>query len=102
MRSVRLSRTFIEELAGLLEQGLPRFGRLVVDAKRALVVDTINNYLTLYPIRNVDPDLGVCIRPVRKTPFLLLYDYDDAELRVHLIIHEHADRTLIDLSTIEW
>ena len=35
---------------------------------------------------------------VAKTPFVLLYD--DAELRIHMIIHASADRTPIDLSRV--
>ena len=102
MRTVRLSRTYQEELVELLSQGLPRFGTTVVAEKRASVIDTIDNFLVFHPRRPLDPILGICAYPVTKTPFVLLYDYDDHELRIHLIIHGSADRTLIDLSTVVW
>jgi hypothetical protein len=31
-----------------------------------------------------------------------LYDCDEADLRIHLIVHERADRTSIDLSVVSW
>ena len=102
MRSFRLSRTFNDELVELLGQGLPRFGASVVADKQALVFDTIETYLVHFPARPVDPVLGLCACSVGKTPFVLLYDYDDIELRVHLVIHESADRTLIDLAAVVW
>ena len=102
MRAIKLSRSFNDELAGLLSQGIDRFGAAVVAQKRALVFDTIQNYLAHYPVRPIDPDLSICAYPVTGVPFVLLYDYDDAQLRVHLIIHASADRTLVDLSSVIW
>ena len=102
MRSIRLSRSFNDELVALLEQGVLRFGAKVVAEKRALVFRTIQFYLAEYPVRSVDPELGVCTYAVTGTPFVLLYDYDDSELRIHLVIHGAADRTQIDLATVKW
>lgn len=102
MRLVRLSRTFNGELVELLSQGIPRFGARVVADKQALVFGTIENYLVHFPMRPIDPVLGLCACRVDKTPFVLLYDYDDAELRVHLVIHESADRALVDLAAVVW
>ena len=102
MRSIRLSRTFNEELVALLEQGLPRFGPNVVSEKRALVFRTIQYFLAEYPVRPTDPELGICAYPVTSTPFVLLYDYDESELRIHLVIHGAADRTQINLATVKW
>ena len=102
MRAIRYSQTFYDELSELLSQGIDRFGAAVVAQKRALVFATIQNYLTHYPVRPIDSDLGICAYPVTGVPFVLLYDYDDAQLRVHLIIHASADRTLVDLSSVIW
>ena len=102
MRSIRLSRTFNEELVELLEQGLPRFGARVVAQKSALVFRTIQHFLVHYPMRPVDSDLGICAYPVSGTPFVILYDYDDTQLRIHLIIHGASDRTQIDLAAVTW
>jgi hypothetical protein len=102
MRAVRFSRTFRNELATLLAQGVPRFGPAVVAQKRAAVLNTIRKFLARHPVRPVDPVIGICAYAVTKTPFVILYDYDDRELRIHLVIHASADRTQIDLSTVEW
>ena len=102
MRAIRLSRTYREELLELLSQGVPRFGATVVAEKRKRVIDTIDNFLAHHPVRPVDPIIGICAYPVTGVPFVILYDYDDAELRIHLVIHASADRTLVDLSTVVW
>ena len=102
MRRIRVSRTYQNELERLLEQGIARFGLALVEQKRDLINDTIELFLAHHPRRPVDPALGIWSYPVTDAPFVLLYDFDDDELRIHLIIHESADRTLIDLSTIEW
>ncbi len=101
MRNVRLSKSFRDEFARLLAQGV-RFGPRVVADKNRRVVDVIENILAPNPKRPSDPLLGICAYHVAKTPFVVLYDFDDSELRVHLIIHAKADRTLIDLSAVVW
>ncbi len=102
MRSIRYSRSFFEELATLLEQGVDRFGTRVVSEKRARVLDAVTRHLVHFPERPIDPAIGICSRVVARTPFILLYDFDDDELRVHLIIHAHSDRATVDLSAVEW
>lgn len=102
MRAVRVSRTFRTELAALLAQGVPRFGTVVVAQKRAAVLNTITDFLARHPVRPVDPVIGICAYQVTKTPFVILYDYDEAELRIHLVIHTAADRTQVDLGRVEW
>ena len=102
MRSIRISQTFSTELAALLRQGMLRFGSDVIAEKQQHILDTINNFLALYPRRPVDPILSICTFPVRNAPFVILYDFDDRDLRIHLIIHEKTDRTLIDLTKVEW
>ena len=86
----------------LLDQGIDRVGARVVAQKRALLFDKIKIHLAEFPVRKIDPDIGICAYPVSKTPFVVLYDYDNAELRVHLVIHAHADRTKVDLSKVVW
>ena len=102
MRSIRYSQSFYEELATLLEQGIDRFGPAVVAQKRADVLGTIKDYLAHHPRRPVDDVLGICAYQVRTVPFVILYDYDDSELRVHLVIHASADRTQVDLGAVVW
>ncbi len=102
MRTIRLSKSFAEEFDRLLAQGEERFGLAVVDEKRALVRGAIAKHLAYFPRRPVDSVLGICTYHVTDTPFVLLYDYDDAELRVHLVVHGRSDWSRIDLSAVEW
>lgn len=101
-RRVRVSKTYQDELEKLLEQGIPRFGLEVVGEKRDRVNHTIEHYLASHPRRPKDRYLDIWSYEVTGAPFVLLYDFDDNELRVHLIIHASADRMLIDLSKVEW
>jgi hypothetical protein len=39
---------------------------------------------------------------VSGTPFALIYDFDEEELRVHFIVPARADRTRIDPMSVEW
>ena len=102
MRRIRRSLSFAEAFENLLEQGLPVFGYEVIEDKRAKVEDTIRRFLVAHPVRPVDPILGLFTYAVTDTPFVLLYDFDDAELRIHLIVHGRADRRIIDLSAVVW
>jgi plasmid stabilization system protein ParE len=103
MRTVRVSRSYLAAFHALLAYGEARFGRAVVDDKRARVERTIANILRDYPgIGRREAHLGVYSYPVTRTPFVLLYDYDDYELRIHLIVHARADRTRIVLGDVEW
>lgn len=102
MRRVRLSRTFLDQLHTLLEQGYPRFGQPVVLDKRERVFKLIENHLAHYPRIPRDPKHGLCVYPVRKTPFVVVYDYDDKELRVCFVFHEHDDYANLDPKSVEW
>ena len=102
MRRVRLSKTFLDQLDTLLEQGFPRFGATVVTEKRDRVFHLITNHLAHYPKIPIDPDLGLYIYPVSQTPFILIYDFDDVELRVHFILPGSMDRSDLDPTNIEW
>ena len=120
MRRVRLSKTYDDELEVLLGQGLSGFGVKVVRKPRDRVEWAIEQTLVQHPRRPIDPQLGLCTYHVTKTPFVLLYDFDDTELRddfddtelrddfddtelrVHLIIHAGMDRSAIDLSKVIW
>ena len=102
MRLVRLSKTFQTQFDNLLEQGFPRFGERVVRDKRDLVYRVIEQHLAIYPRRSRQQNLGLCLYTVTKTPFVLLYDFDDAELRVHFIFHKHASLDDLDPASAEW
>jgi mRNA-degrading endonuclease RelE of RelBE toxin-antitoxin system len=102
MRQVRYSSTFIHQLNTLLAQGEPKFGARVIDQKRDLVYDTIDQYLAQYPKKPRDPEIDLYIHAITGTPFVVIYDFDDTELRVFFIVHGHADRTRIDPADVEW
>lgn len=103
MRAIRVSRSYLEALHELLTYGEARFGSTVVDDKRTRVERTIAHILRDYPgIGRFEINLGVYSYPVTRTPFVLLYDFDDNELRVHLIVHGRADRSRIALDDVDW
>ena len=103
MRTVRLSRTFLESFDELLAQGEAKFGTKVVADKRAGVRHTIERFLAVHPeAKAPHPVLGLRVYPITRTPFVVLYDFDDAELRVHFIFHRHADLRDLDPTTAEW
>ncbi len=103
MRDVRLSKTFTEQLNTLLAQGIAPFGARVVAEKRALVYDLIEHHLAHYPAsKRPDSKLGLTVYRVTRTPFVVLYDYDEAELRLHFILPARAYRRDLDPASAEW
>jgi plasmid stabilization system protein ParE len=103
MRRVRISKTALNQLHELLAQGSAKFGARVVAAKYGLVYSTINQHLAWFPAtKRRDRNLGLHLYPVTKTPFVLAYDLDDDELRIHFVLHASSDRHLIDPNDIEW
>ena len=103
MRQVRLSKTFILQLHDLLEQGYPRFGAAVVAEKRAYVYNLFEHHLAHFPAsKKPDAALGLTVYPVTKAPFVILYDFDERELRIHYILHARADRRDLDPTAAEW
>jgi mRNA-degrading endonuclease RelE of RelBE toxin-antitoxin system len=103
MRRVRYSQTFLAQLHDLLRQGVPKFGKRVVADKQTLVYDLIDNHLARFPrTAKRDAQLGLYVYPVSQTPFVVLYDFDNDQLRVHFIVHEHADRKRIDPKSVVW
>jgi hypothetical protein len=102
MRRIRTSATFVEQLNTLLAQGEPKFGSRVVDEKFHRVHATIEHHIAHFPERPRDADLDLCVYPVSKTPFLVIYDFDDAELRIWSIVHARSDRTRINLDDVVW
>ena len=103
MRTVRFSLTFNDQFNELLEQGEHRFGIAVVEQKKDIVYTTIERFLARHPnAKRPDPTHGLCAYPISKMPFVVLYDFDDSELRVHFIFHKHADLRDLNPATAEW
>ncbi len=105
MRSVRYSVTARNQLRDLLTAGVPRFGAQVVADKRDRVYDTIDNFLARFPAtKKPHATLRLVIYPITDTPSLVLYDFDDAELRIHFVLLKGAGTRLEDLdpASAEW
>lgn len=105
MRTVRFSVTARDQLRDLLAAGVARFGPKVVAEKRDRLFDTVDNVLARFPAtKRAHPTLGLVVYPVSETPFLVLYDFDDAELRVHFVLLTGAGTRLEDLdpATVAW
>ena len=103
MRRVRRSRTAINGLQILLAQGLPKFGFRVIAEKQQIVDRVIDTHLAEHPQNGFrEPRRKIRHYPVPGTPFTVVYEYDDAELRVLFIIHQRADRSRLDPSAVEW
>lgn len=102
MRRVRYSSTFVDQLNTLLAHGEPKFGSRVIDEKRDRVFDIIDHHLTLFPNNTRDPDLNLCAYSISKTPFVVIYDFDEIELRIFFIVHSRSDRSRIDPNEVIW
>jgi hypothetical protein len=103
MRRVRRSRTAIDGLQTLLAQGLPKFGFRVVAEKLQILDRAIDTYLAENPQNGFrDPRRKFHHYPVAGTPFTVVYEYDDGELRVLFIVQQRADRRRLDPSDVEW
>ena len=103
MRAVVFSQTARDQLSALLAQGLPKFGPRVVAEKRDRVFDVVDNFLAHFPgAKQPHPNLRLVVYSISRTPFAVLYDYDENILRVHFIIHTHADLRALDPNTVVW
>lgn len=103
MRTLRFSRTFERAFDDLLAQGEPRFGAELVARKRGIVLTTIATFLAAHPNAKMPhPRLGLVVYPISRTPFVVLYDFDDDELRLHFIFHKHASLEDLDGTAAEW
>ena len=53
-------------------------------------------------IKRRDPSLGLVVYPISHTPFFVVYDYDDTQVRVHFIFINGKPLDSIDPSTAAW
>lgn len=89
-------------LKTFIREGAETFGAAVAARTLSRIDHNIAQHLARYPVKRFDDRLGLYVYPVPRTPFVLIYDFDDAELRVHFIVHGRADRTRIDPASAEW
>ena len=102
MRSIRLSKTFDEQLITYIDEGAQKYGDRVAGDKKALVYKTIERLAPNPAVKRRTPKLGLVVYPVSGTPFFLVYDYDDTELRVHFIFITGKSLGTIDPASAEW
>jgi hypothetical protein len=102
MRRVVRSRTYVEQLKTFIEQGTKTFGATVAERTLARIDHTIEQHLARYPKKPFDDQLGLYVYAVSRTPFVLIYDFDEEEIRVHFIVPARADRTSIDPMSVDW
>ena len=100
---MRYSVTARDQLRELLALGVSRFGVGVVAEKRDRVFDIVDNFLAKFPAtKRPHPSLGLVVYPASDTPFLVLYDYDQHELRIHFIFSAGANFDTLDPTSAQW
>ena len=83
MRRVVRSRTYVAQLKAIIEDGAVTFGIATANRTLAHIDKNLTQHLAHFPgNKQADVRLGLVVSPISKTPFVVLYDYDDAELRV--------------------
>jgi plasmid stabilization system protein ParE len=103
MRNVRISRTARDMFLNLLDQGLAKFGTDVTEQKRWLVLTCIGQFLTHFPHLGLrTPRKSFYHYPVSGTPFTVIYEYDEVELRVLFIVHNSTNRRRLKATDVEW
>lgn len=102
MRRVVRSRTYVAQLKTFIQQGTETFGVAVAERTLARIDYTIEQHLARYPKKPIDDQLGLYVYAVSRTPFVLIYDFDEEEIRIHFIVPARADRTRIDPISVDW
>lgn len=103
MRSVRYSSTARDQLRELLLQGAKRFGVRLALEKREVAYRAIEELLARNPgVKRANRRLKLVVYPITETPFVVLYDFDDKELRIHFVLHYRATLRGLDPKSVEW
>ncbi len=104
-RRVTYSRTFREQLADFIEQGELKHGARLAEEKERLVLDFIDTTLSRTPaLKRRDAKLNLVVYPISNTPFIVIYDFDDEEVRVLTCLLKGAGNRLDDFdpASVEW
>ena len=102
MRSIRVSTTFAATLDDLLARGEPIYGAGLIKSKRLAVRATLLLFADFPLLKRPHPTLGLVVYTVPGTPFVVLYDFDDHELRVHFIFQKSASLDELDPRSAQW
>jgi plasmid stabilization system protein ParE len=99
MRTIEYSKTFTQQLTDLLVFGAQQFGPRVAIEKGELVLSLVERVIAPNPyIKKPNIRVGLVVYPVPRTPFVLLYDETETNVRVHFVIHGRA--SLDELRTL--
>ena len=91
------------QLKDFLDQGIQHFGIAVVEQKFALIDHTLEVFLARHPkAKRPDHKLGLSVNPVSDSPFIVLNDFTETELRAHFIFHKSASLEGLELNSAEW
>ena len=103
MRQVRIAASAHAFFQSMLEQGAEKFGIPVAQEKERIVHDTLHGTVAEHPHRGRhDERLSLYTYHVGTTPFVLVYEFDEAEVRVLFIVHERADRRRLHRRDVSW
>ena len=103
MRRVVYSKNALQNLQRLIEQGVERFGETVARAKGRTLMTFVETRLASQPrLGQRVRELKLYKYEVRVAPLVVLYEFDDDELRVHDVVHARTDIPNTDLSEIAW
>jgi hypothetical protein len=103
MRRIRRSVTYVTQLQDLLDFSAATFGMTVASAKLARIDKLLKDNLAYFPATGLhDTQLKLFVYPISQTPFVVIYDFDDTELRLHMIVHGRADRSRINPDEVKW
>lgn len=87
----------------MLAQGAEKFGPAVADEKRHLVQKAIRTILAEHPENGSYAKRRKLYHyEVSDAPFVIVYQFDDDELRVLFIVHKRADRRRLKAANAEW
>jgi hypothetical protein len=104
-RRVTYSRTFREQLGSFIEQGELKHGARIAEEKERLVLDFIDTTLSRTPaLKQRDAKLSFVVYPVSNTPFIVIYDFDDEEVRVVTCLLKGVGNRLDDFDpkSVKW
>ena len=104
-RKVAYSKTFIEQLLDVTERGEREYGERLAQEKKKRVFNVLDTTIATTPaIKPRHAKLGLVVYPVTKTPFLVIYDYDNLEVRVVACLLTGAGDRLEDFdpNAVEW
>jgi hypothetical protein len=104
MRSIRFSLTALQSLELLLGLGSAYYSDEFLTYQKNRVFDSVRVHLLAFPeacpVNKTFRNLR--IYNVKHTPFAVVYDFDDTELRIRQIVHRRANRTPASVANIQW